>query len=148
MDDLCESLHLERTGDTQSCREIFQARGEKYFRALEREAIEELQVEDALVATGAGAVLDSRNVKKLKNNGIIVYLRLDSETLKKRLLTGVLPAYIDRRSPEESFEKMLEERKAVYEKIADKTIDVTLSSIEEAAETLSRKIQKWMRSYV
>lgn len=148
VDDLCENLYRDRMGEARKCREIFLVHGDKYFRDLERDAIAGMEVEGALIATGAGAVLDPRNVEALKRNGIFIYLQLDSEILKERLLTGVLPAYLNSSSPEESFRKMFEERKPVYEKIADMKIDVSLSSITEAAEILSSKVQKLMRPYV
>ncbi|MFT4553975.1 MAG: shikimate kinase [Chlamydiales bacterium] len=148
VDDLCERLYLDKMGDPRLCREIFLTHGEQYFRDLERAAIQGIDTDNALIATGAGAVLDPRSVAKLKEKGIFIYLRLNSEILKKRLLKGVLPAYLDVSNPDESFEKMFDERKNIYEQIADGELDVSFLSIAESAETLCNTVQELMRPYV
>ena len=62
--------------------EIFRAYGETYFRDLETDVIRELTLRGgAVIATGGGAVLRQENVDALKQNGAIVFLDRDPETL-------------------------------------------------------------------
>jgi len=54
---------------------IFDIEGEVGFRKREAEVIEQLTAqEDIVLATGGGAVLDSRNRDHLKMRGFVVYL--------------------------------------------------------------------------
>ncbi len=58
--------------------EIFEKHGEKYFRDVESEVIEELSKNNSLViATGGGAVLREENAQALRQNGRLVFLDAD-----------------------------------------------------------------------
>src|SRR5579871_3699093 len=67
-------------------REIFESQGEASFRALEREAIlDACRGAHAVVATGAGAVMDSVCLDRMRNAGAVVWLDAPLETLAARL---------------------------------------------------------------
>ena len=62
--------------------QIFAEEGETAFRALESEAIRELSTRNGLIiATGGGAVLDSQNVRRLKRNGLLCFIKRDLDLL-------------------------------------------------------------------
>lgn len=87
---------------------------EKLFRLLEKEAVLSLQhVQNTVIATGGGTVLDPDNVAILKKLGTIIYLQVDKEELRKK----PLPIFIT------DFEKMYQDRLPIYEKIADVIIN-------------------------
>jgi shikimate kinase len=148
VDDLCEEDYLKYMGRPRTCREIFLAHGKDFFREIERRAISNLKVKNTIIASGAGAVLDARNVAQFKEKGRLIFLKTEHKILKERILNGPLPAYLDEKSPEESFHQMLLERSNIYEQVADIILDVSSQSITEAAETLSITVQKITRSYV
>ena len=78
-DDLIESKEGQ-------IRDIVKSHGWDYFRAVEKRIIEEISKEDKLViALGGGAVLDIDNVRVLKKNGFIIWLKADQQTLLKRI---------------------------------------------------------------
>jgi shikimate dehydrogenase len=61
---------------------IFEEQGEAGFRAIESEIVEEFGKESGLViATGGGAVLREENVRALRQNGVICWLRRPAEQL-------------------------------------------------------------------
>jgi len=69
-----------------SITEMVRSHGWDYFRLLEKQVIAEISSEDDLViAVGGGAVLDSENVMAMKKNGLLIWLKADSETLFKRM---------------------------------------------------------------
>lgn len=72
-----DELIMERHGNRrQSIREICLQNGENYFRNLEKEVIATLAaLDDAVVATGGGAVLEEENIKNLKKERDIDLLR-------------------------------------------------------------------------
>lgn len=79
-----DKLIEQREG--RSVTEIFQARGEKYFRQLEKQLVLELVTRRRLViATGGGVVLDQDNAAALRQTGLVVWLDADLATLQERL---------------------------------------------------------------
>jgi shikimate kinase len=79
-----DRLIEQRTG--KSVREIFAEDGEKNFRALERQALEELSTrEHHIVSLGGGSLTDARNFELVQRSGILIYLYSSQEHLVKRL---------------------------------------------------------------
>ena len=76
----CDQLLEERTGRTIT--EIFAQDGERGFRSLESQMLEQLSGQQGLVvATGGGAVLSRHNVVALRRNGILVFLQRPIEEI-------------------------------------------------------------------
>jgi shikimate kinase len=76
---------IERaTGKTIT--EIFAAGGESEFRDCEAVALSVAgDLEDAVIALGAGALMDDQNFELVQETGRLVYLRANVEVLAKRL---------------------------------------------------------------
>ncbi len=56
------------------------------FRSLESELIERVcAVDNQVVATGGGAVLDPRNVQNMQKTGVLIWLQASPETIRKRM---------------------------------------------------------------
>ena len=109
-------------GEELSCREICKQRGENFFRALEKNALESLQeVQGSVIALGGGSCLET-----MHNLGTLIYLKVPVDTLWERALQGELPSYLDPHFPKESFYALAKKRFPLYEKAADLIIDVTL----------------------
>ena len=65
---------------------IFKKYGEEYFRDLETKTVKSISnVKGKIISTGGGVIVREENIKNLKKNGIIVYLKNSFETSKKRL---------------------------------------------------------------
>lgn len=102
--------------------EIFSQYGEKRFRELEAQAVRSAAKEKGLIiATGGGAVLDPENVRALKGNGRIYYLKRDLDLLS---LDG-RPLSKSR----ETLDKMFEARDPIYSNCADAAINNDLSPV-------------------
>lgn len=109
--------------------EIFESKGEKYFRDLEAEVIAEVSKKTGLVvATGGGAILRKENIKNLSQNGKIFFL--------DRPLSQIIPTS-DRplSSDESALKKRFEERYDIYRNTCDVKIDV-----DGIAEHAAKKI--------
>jgi shikimate kinase len=79
-----DSLIAERAGMTIT--EIFSARGEAGFRAMESEAVREMSAQRGLViSTGGGAVMSGENVSCLRESGLVVWLEAGLDSLRERL---------------------------------------------------------------
>ncbi len=72
---------VERTHTEIS--EIFEMQGEEFFRELEEEVIEDMaRLSGKVIATGGGAILRESNIKRLKRNGVIVFIDRPLENLR------------------------------------------------------------------
>lgn len=124
---------------SKTIKEIFSEGGEKRFRQIESEIIEELTLLDGVViAAGGGAVLKEENVKNMKRNGFVVLLEADIETIHKRLTEDTegqaqRPGLTNMKQYEE-IRYLLEYRKPFYEEAADYRIDTTKLSVNQIAE--------------
>ena len=97
--------------------EIFKNEGEEAFRDYETAAIKEVsRLNNAIIATGGGAILRPENIRMLKQNGVIFFI--------DRPLEKLVPT-IDRplASDLEAIAKRYNERYDIYLKTADEVID-------------------------
>ncbi len=95
--------------------EIFAAQGESGFRALETQALREAgKRSGAILSTGGGCVTRPENYPLLHQNGRIVWLRRD---------VSLLPTAGRPLSQARSPEVIYRERRPLYERFADRTVD-------------------------
>ncbi len=91
-------LVAEKTGKTPA--EIIRNQGEKVFRDIETEVIQELSSQNGgIIATGGGAVLREKNVELLRRNGKIFFLDRPAEQLiptQDRPLSSTKDAILER----------------------------------------------------
>lgn len=107
---------------------IFEQQGEEYFRKIESEVIKELSVKQGVViATGGGVILNSLNIDRLKQNGIVVFI---DRPLEKLVTSSNRPLSQNR----QMLEKRYNERYDIYKSSADIIID--------ANDTLNNNIKK------
>lgn len=122
-----DSLVEEAAG--MSVPDIFSEYSEAHFRELEAQAIRGIAKEKGLIiATGGGAVLNPENVRALKGNGRIYYLKRALELLS---LDG-RPLSKSR----ETLERMFVTRDPIYSNCADAEI-LNNSSPESAARRIA-----------
>lgn len=82
-----DSDQLIELQQAMSVGQIFATRGEGYFRELERELIQELNMKNSgfVLSTGGGMPCFSDNIKLLKNLGSTFYLKRSPKELAHRL---------------------------------------------------------------
>lgn len=79
----------------QEIKDIFKNYGESYFRSIERQVLDQIidqahQVEgDIIVSTGGGSPCYNDNLKRMKDNGLVVYIRPSEDILLARLINGM-----------------------------------------------------------
>ncbi|MGD9157521.1 MAG: shikimate kinase [Desulfobacteraceae bacterium] len=140
-----DDLIIEKEGC--SIDEIVSIQGWDYFRETEKDVIKEVStMENIVIATGGGVVTNEENVEKLQNNGFIVWLYADIDTIKKRLnedktspdnrpsLTGD--------EPSDEIKKVLEQRKPLYLKASDMAVDTSQLNINEVADMIIEETGK------
>ena len=129
----------EKIGRTIS--DMVATEGWPFFRAREKEVIKEISaIEDCVIATGGGAVMDKDNVACLSNHGLFVLLKADIPTMIQRIQGDASsrqqrPDLLDGGIYEET-ETMIRQRMPVYEEVADISVDTTNLTIEEVVKKI------------
>lgn len=123
--------------------DIFATLGEEKFREMETEVVRGLsEVDNRVISVGGGLVLKDENVRLLKQNGMIVYLRAEKKTLAARLRADTERPLLQtgEESIEKKLDRMLALRAPVYERVADRIVDVDGKTPQEIAEEIERCI--------
>ena len=112
--------------EKKSINDIFQKKGQIYFRDLEREVISQESLKNnCVIATGGGSILDNENIKRLKETSFIVFLNANIECLYLRLKDNTTrPILNDVEDKKKVIEELLEKRKFLYQISADYIIDI------------------------
>jgi shikimate kinase len=94
-------------------KEIFEKKGEKYFRDLEKEEIKRFsRKRNLVVSTGGGLGADPENMKIMKENGIVVWLDTPLEEVLKRCGDDNNRPLL--KQPIDRLRKLFQERKNIY----------------------------------
>jgi shikimate kinase len=102
--------------------EIFAREGEDFFRVLERAAVEDALTEPAVVSLGGGAVLDPLTRADLAETSVIL-LTIGADAAAKRIRGAKRPLLAD--GGIETWTRIYEERRPIYEELADVTFDTS-----------------------
>ena len=71
---------------TEKITEIFDKKGEQYFRDLEKESLTEIcKMDNLAIATGGGTPCFFDNMQTMLVKGICIYLEMEAEDLAERL---------------------------------------------------------------
>ncbi|QTA87088.1 Shikimate kinase [Desulfonema magnum] len=130
-----------------SISEMVSKHGWDFFREKEREAIKRLSAADKhVIATGGGVVLNPENVKDMKENGIVVWLKATPETIKQRILqdenTADLRPSLTSKGFVEEIQEILSERTPLYENTMDFYIDTDHVGLNEICSFIISKLQQ------
>lgn len=120
---------------------IFEIEGETGFRQRESQALERLQGDALVVATGGGVVLDPANRVRMAAGGFVVYLHASAELLHARTRNDKGRPLLQVDDPLARIRDLVEKRDPLYREIADVVVESgaglnnTVNSIQEALES-------------
>jgi len=118
-----DELIEEREG--KAIKDIFSDEGEPYFRKVEKEVLEQvMRQSDQVVDTGGGVVLNSENIKTMKDNGIVVCLWSDPQVIYERTKKYDVRPLLNVDDPAGRIRELLDRRRPFYEQ-ADLHVDTT-----------------------
>jgi len=118
-----------------SVSEIFENKGEKYFRDLETKILEEVSKKNSIViATGGGTPIKEVNRDMILQNSIVIYLNRNIEKLETfgRPLSKNL----------KTLEKMYDKRNPIYSDLSDIKINV-IEDKEKTLELILEEFEKY-----
>jgi shikimate kinase len=120
---------------------LVRSQGWEHFRTLEKKAIEKAAGGDhCVIAPGGGAVIDPENVRRLKEKGLIIWLKARPEVLAERMgedpqTDHSRPSLTGRGTLEEII-AVLSARNPLYEMAADFQIDTSNLGLEDVLERI------------
>ncbi|MCB0586849.1 MAG: shikimate kinase [Phaeodactylibacter sp.] len=127
-----------------SIREVFEKKGEMYFRKLERDALREMaRFKNVVVSCGGGTPCFHENMQWMNRHGVTIYLRAPAAILAHRLAReqGQRPLLkgLNEGEMEDFIRRKLEEREEYY---LDSSVVYEQKSTEDpVAENLLRYFQ-------
>ena len=121
-------------------KEIFEQKGEDYFRQAEKDFIHQLDTgQNLVISTGGGAPCFFDNMDVMNEKGLTIYLNRNKEKVIWRLLKGQykrpLIAHLNPEELEKFYDERLESRKPFYEKAK---LHVGDADVEEILEILKQ----------
>ncbi len=123
-------------------KEIFECKGEAYFRKVEKETLKEiLSREGQIIATGGGAVMDSENLHLLKQRSVLISLIAPSETLLRRSGSENQRPLLKAGDRLVRIEELLAQREEVYRQ-AHISIDTEHLSVGEVVERIINAMRR------
>ncbi|MCA8021623.1 shikimate kinase [Burkholderia metallica] len=117
-----------RTG--RSVAALFDSVGERGFRLLETQIVDELtQRPNVVVATGGGAVLNPRTRSRLSERGCVIYLHADADALWRRTRDGTHRPLLQVSDPRHTLAALYRLRDPLYRECAHALVDTTAQGI-------------------
>jgi len=123
-----------------SIKEIFEKKGENYFREIESKYLLR-KSESAVVSCGGGIILNKKNREFFKNNGYTIYLKASIPVLETRLFNKNNRPLINNNNLQKSLKKIYNERKYLYRSVANHSINTDKLSIEDVCKLIIEKIK-------
>lgn len=115
--------------------QIIEEQGLDGFDRVEEDVNCSIETENTIIATGGSAVYSEKAMRHFQEIGTVVYLKVSCEELKKRL--GDLKNRGVSIKEGQTLEDLYEERRPLYEKYADITVDLEETDIRQAAELIA-----------
>lgn len=126
-----------------SITQIFDLYSEEKFREMETQACEEIgSLNDYIIATGGGTILNPHNVSALKANGKIVFLDVSVDTVMRRLGNDTSRPLLQKDEKEDAVTELLEGRLPIYQSAADITFDANSDDTDAKADRLIALLKK------
>ena len=120
--------------------EIFELKGEAYFREKETKLLEYCTAfSDLVVSCGGGVPMRTENVLEMKKNGHVVWLNVSSETVYKRVKNTHHRPLLEGNMNVSYIEELLNKRRPKYEAAADVVVFADGKSIQEICREIIRK---------
>lgn len=122
--------------------DIFETKGEAYFRDIETITLKEaLKLEATVICTGGGIILKDENRLMLRNSVHVVYLKTSPETVYERVYNDNARPLLKGKKNVEDIASMMSEREAKYQDAAQYIVTTDNKSIDEIVDEIKNKIK-------
>ena len=117
--------------------EIWRTGGEARFRELEREVIADVcaSPDPLVIASGGGAIVDAGNRRRLRDAGVVVWLRAPTAVLAARVGDGATRPLLAG-DPEGALARLGAARQDAYEASADAVVDTEDRAVGDVVDAV------------
>ena len=127
--------------EKRSIARIFSEEGEPYFRKLEERTVAQIaNKKNIIIDCGGGIVLNPKNIKRLKKNGILIYLKTSPEWIWRRVLKTKRRPLLSVENPQKKIRELLKRRKSLYAQ-ANVTIVTDAKTPGQVATKVKEKLK-------
>jgi shikimate kinase len=130
----------ERTGASIAL--IFDLEGESGFRRREAAMIDELSgLDNVVLATGGGAILDEANRANLMSRGFVIYLSAPVELLVERTTRDRSRPLLQTENPARRVAELLAIRDPLYRQAADAVVQTDRRSARHVVREVQKRLE-------
>ena len=134
--DFVELDEIIETREKMSIKDIFEKKGEPYFRLIEKEVAKKASSrKNIVISAGGGAIVDEENFKNLKQSGTIICLKASPDTILKRTKGLKNRPLLNVPDSKKQIEELLKKRELYYNKA-----DFSIETDELNPEQVVKKI--------
>jgi 3-dehydroquinate synthase len=122
---------------------IFEIEGEQSFRQREAEVIRDMSaLDDIVLATGGGAVLNPETRAYLKERGTVIYLRASVNSVMQRTAHDKNRPLLQTADPRKTIEELSRTREPFYNEVADIVIDTGRPNVQFLMQSILTQLEK------
>lgn len=133
-----DSVIVARAG--KNLRDLIAELGNEGYLDFEAKVNAEIAADRCVIATGGSAVYRENGMRKLKENAVVVYLKMSYEEMCRRLGDIAARGVVLK----EGFTlcDMYDERVPLYEKYADYTVEIDGKTLSECVRAVREALEK------
>ena len=133
MDFVDTDLLIQKKHSSSLC-DIINSRGTEEFLRIENDVICSWEFANCVIATGGSAVYGEQAMKKLAENGTVIYLKLTPDEIEKRI-NNIHTRGIAMKEGT-TIEELYSQRALLYEKYADKVLNCSSLTPEQCVDAI------------
>ena len=124
-------------------REIFDAKGETYFRELEKQTLADvLKLPGHVIATGGGVVMDEENLRLLREKTLLVCLIASTDAILARVGNGTKRPLLKGPNRRERVEELLKQRADKYAQ-AHIIVDTSQLTLQQVVDQIVSAVESY-----
>ncbi len=123
----------------QKLQDIINRQGIERFLQIENEVVQEIDVEDSVIATGGSVIFGEEAMQNLRKKGIILYLQLSAETIARRL--GNIRTRGIAMPPGMTVQELFQKRAPLYETYADIIVPAEGKTLEQTVALMVQLLE-------
>lgn len=141
--DVVEMDEIIAGREGMSISDIFETRGEEYFRDCETNLLIEMQSrKNVIISCGGGVPMRERNVAEMKKNGRVILLTADPETILERVRDDHSRPLLENNKNVDFIRAFMEKRREKYEAASDIIIRTDGKTVEEIGEEIISRLRE------
>ncbi|RDU25231.1 shikimate kinase [Anaerosacchariphilus polymeriproducens] len=122
--------------------QIFQKKGEQYFRDCETKILKELdKSKNFILSCGGGMALKEENRRLMKELGVVVWLSAAPQTILSRVETNMERPILNGNMNLSYIENLIKKREKYYENAADIMITTDGKTVDQICDEIIIKLQ-------